>query len=252
MMKNTVFILSMLFIAIFLTACKEDKPDEEELKEDMIRVNIHPLYDGEPLDFNTIYLTQEGYRIRFTKLNFIATEFKNETNTSLFKSAVYRFEENGPLLHEGIGDYTTFDALTGFVGVIETENHEDPSARPIDDPLNIMNTSDMHWGWDPGYIFAMIEGKIDTTGTPDAELNASFLYHPGRDQLLQGITLSDLTWTKVADQLHATDWYLDVEKIFNGTYTVDIKDERTSHTGPGQEELSEKIIVNLKDAIRTQ
>ena len=241
----------MLALVVSFSSCKEDEPDETPVPVDKARVNIHPLYEGEPLNFNDVYTTQEGYRIQFTKLNFIATAFKSENNV-LFESAVYRFEENGSLLFEGAGDFTKFDAVEGFIGVPEDENHEDPSARPNEDPLNILNTSDMHWGWNPGYIFAMIEGKIDTTGTPGAELNASFLYHPGLDLLLQDINLSNITWSKVDDHLYETDWYLDAEKIFNGTHTVDIKNERTSHTNPGQEPLSEKIIVNLKNAIRTQ
>lgn len=241
----------MLALAVSFSSCKEYEPDETPAPVDKVRVNIHPLYEGEPLNFNDVYTTQEGYRIQFTKLNFIATAFKSENNM-LFESAVYRFEENGSLLFEGAGDFTKFDAVEGFIGVPEDENHEDPSARPNDDPLNILNTSDMHWGWNPGYIFAMIEGKVDTTGTPGAELNASFLYHPGLDLLLQDINLSNITWSKVEDHLYETDWYLDAEKIFNGTHTVDIKNELTSHTNPGQEPLSEKIIVNLKDAIRTQ
>lgn len=251
-MKNIILYLSMILLAVSFQSCREDEPDDEPIIEDKVRVNVHPLYDGEPLNLNDVYTTQEGYRIQFTKLNFIITRLKSNNNNTLFESAVFRFDENGSLLHEGPGDFTKFDELNGYLGVTEDENHEDPSARPIEDPLNIMNTSDMHWGWNPGYIFAMVEGKIDTTGTPGADLNASFLYHPGLDPLLQEINLTNITWSKVEDNIHGTDWYLDAEKIFNGTHIIDIKEERTSHTNPGQEELSEKILVNLKDALRTQ
>lgn len=250
-MKNIAYFLITFFFIISITGCNDTPPEVEPIPSGKVRINIQPLYKEEPLDFNTVYLTQEGYRIQFTKLNFIATKFKNN-NHILFESAVYRHEENGSLLFEGQGDYTKFGAITGHIGVTENQNHEDPSARTLEDPLNIMNTSDMHWGWNPGYIFTMIEGKIDTTSTPGAELSTSFLYHIGLDALLQEISLTNITWIKLSDHLHATNWYLDADKLFNGIHNIDIKEDRSLHTSPGQEILSEKIIVNLKDAIRTQ
>jgi len=246
--------MSKLFYITFATlfffvSCKEEIEEEEELPNEEIRVLIEPLYEGEAIDFETTYLTEEGYRIRYTKINIIATQLRNIEQRSLASSAVYKMENDNRLLFQGEGDYTEFDAFSGNIGVDAERNHSDPSALPLSDPLNIMNTGDMHWGWDPGYIFLMIEGRADTTMTGDGPFDMVFLYHVGTDDLLRTFNVSDVQWTKKTNYLHETTLAIDMEKVFNSIHTVDIKEERTSHTDPGQEALSTKIIENFVAAI---
>lgn len=246
--KYIAVIASALVLGV---SCKDkDKDNGNGLTpdEDKVRVQIKTLYNGEPLDFNSIYLTEEGYRIQFSKVNLIMTDFHND-GEELFKSAVYRFE-NSNILHEGPGDYTKFSKLSGRHGVSEEENHSDPAARDLTDPLNIMHVSDMHWGWNSGYIFAMIEGRIDTTGTEGAPLNVIWSYHTGKTFLNQYIEFEEVNWTKVNDLMHETIWYLDAEKIFDGEHRIDIKSKLSSHTNPSEEAFSQRIAENIKYALR--
>lgn len=253
MIKKTMYLVFFASMILLSNACKEKENDNLpniEPEKDKVRVKISSLYNGEKLNFNDIYLTQEGYRIQFTKLNLIMTNFKDGSNL-LFESAKYRYE-NSEILYEGEGDYSTFNNLTGLIGVTEEENHSDPAARDLEDPLNIMYTSDMHWGWNTGYIFAMIEGRIDTTGTEGEPLPLIWSYHSGKTFLIQDLELSNISWTKVGDLMHETVWFLDAEKIFDGVHKIDIKEKRSSHTNPGEEEISENIMINLKHALRTE
>jgi len=249
-MKKFAYVI-ILFSLGFLNSCNnkqpfEVDPEDYELKA---RVNIIPNYNGIPMEFNQSYLTQEGYTIEFTKLNFIMTNFKNNGN-QLFESAVYKFQENDRLLWEGAGNYTDFTSLNANIGVDSTQNHEDPSAREADDPLFILNTGDMHWGWNTGYIFIILEGKADTSATQDGSGITNFAYHIGSDQMLRNFSLQNLDWDKVNDNLFETNIDLDLYKVFDGaTQDIDIKDERTSHTNPSQIALSEKIIDNFVSAI---
>ena len=245
--------LTLLFLVLalgFFYSCKE-KPkveDETPVPQLKARVNIVPTYQGVPMDFNQTYTTQEGYTISFTKLNIIMTKFRNN-GKQLFESAVYKFEKDNRLLWEGVGDYNDFSSFTATVGVDSTQNHEDPSARNADDPLFILNSGDMHWGWNTGYIFIMLEGKADTTVAQTGELN-SYFYHVGNDHLTRNFTLTNMQWTKVNNYLYETNIYLDLYKIFDGaTNDVDIKTERASHTNPDQVALSEKVIDNFIDAL---
>ena len=245
--------LTLLFLVLslgFLYSCNGKEPhpvspDELQLKA---RVNIVPTYQGVPMDFNQTYTTQEGYTISFTKLNIIMTKFRNN-GKQLFESAVYKFEKDNRLLWEGVGDYNDFTSFTATVGVDSTQNHEDPSARNADDPLFILNSGDMHWGWNTGYIFIMLEGKADTTVAQTGDL-ASYFYHVGNDQFTRDFSFSNMQWTKVNNYLYETNIYLDLYKVFNGaTNDIDIKTERASHTNPGQEALSEKVIDNFIEAL---
>ncbi|MEX2483532.1 MAG: MbnP family protein [Brumimicrobium sp.] len=250
-MKTIYYIL---ILGLFtLSSCKSDKPDPDPLPvAKKARVNLIPTYDGEVLEFNSTYTTQEGYTIEFTKINVIFTNLKHD-NKELFTSAVYKYEDDKTLLWQGEGDYLEFPDMTANIGVSEEENHEDPSARPNEDPLNILNTDDMHWGWDPGYIFLMIEGKADTSVTQDGVDLVKFLYHVGKDELLKTISLQDLNWTEVTSDFHETDIYVDMYKVFDGeTEDIDIKNEKSSHTMPNQISLSDKVITNFVNAITTE
>tara|TARA_B100000508_G_scaffold137355_1_gene131661 strand:- start:188138 stop:188902 length:765 start_codon:yes stop_codon:yes gene_type:complete len=250
---SILFILSLLISAV-LVGCKDDPDDTDDPVDDTmkVRLNLVPSYDGQPLDFQSSYTTQEGYTIEFTKLNFILTEIKNG-NTTLTPSMVYKYEDDPSLIWEGDGDYSNFPSLTANVGVGADRNHEDPSALPADDPLNILNTDDMHWGWNTGYIFLMIEGRADTTQGQTGQDIANFLYHAGTDQLLKNVSLNDLNWQPVSNTLYEANLTVDLYKVFDGdTADVDIKNERTSHTMPGQEALSDKIISNFTTSLSTQ
>ncbi|RYM35845.1 hypothetical protein ERX46_02290 [Brumimicrobium glaciale] len=244
-------LLLLLFFAGLMYSCnnkqpKEVSPEEMELKA---RVNIIPNYQGVPMEFNQTYTTQEGYTIEFTKLNIIMTNFK-DNGKQLFQSGVYKFEKDKRLLWEGVGNYTEFTSITANIGVDATQNHEDPSARDADDPLFILNSGDMHWGWNTGYIFVMIEGKADTSALQDGSEMTNFAYHIGNDDLLRSFSLQGLNWMKVNSQLFETNIQLDLYKIFDGeTEDIDIKTERISHTNPGQIALSEKVINNFVKAL---
>lgn len=252
-MKVFYYILAVGFLAF--TSCKEDEPKPDDNSEPIVqkaRINLVPTYKGQAFDFNTKYTTQEGYSIEFTKLNVIMTNFSHD-GKELFASGVYKYEDDSRLLWEGSGDYSEFPSMTANIGVPDTENHEDPSARTSTDPLNILNTDDMHWGWNPGYIFIMIEGKADTSATQNGQDLMSFLYHIGKDEFLTTFSLQNLKWSKVSNSLHETDIYIDLYKVFDGsTSDIDVKLERSSHTMPGQEQLSSKVIANFAAALSTE
>ncbi|MDX1651746.1 MAG: MbnP family protein [Brumimicrobium sp.] len=250
-MKNSVILLILLPIA--LLSCKDDDPVEDPAPAvQKVRVNIVPEYNGQTFELNTNYTTQEGYTIQFTKLNVIMTNFSNN-GKELFKSGVYKFANDKKLLWEGEGDYASFLSMNANIGVTADQNHEDPSARPASDPLNILNTDDMHWGWNTGYIFLMIEGKADTSAAQNGQNMMTFLYHIGKDDFLRTVELSNLHWTQVSSTLHETNMYVDIYKVFDGdTSDVDIKLENSSHTMPSQENLSNRIISNFASAFSTE
>lgn len=254
MNKLSTYLIFFVVLSFSLVGCKDDPPADNDPVDNTMkaRINLVPTYNGQALDLQSSYTTQEGYTIEFTKLNVIMTELKNGSNT-LTPSLVYKYEEDPSLMWEGEADYSQFGQLTANVGVGSDRNHEDPSALPADDPLNILNTDDMHWGWNTGYIFLIIEGRADTTQGQTGQNIANFLYHIGTDQLLKQVEFPSLTWNPVSNNLYETNLTVDLYKVFDGdTVDVDIRLERTSHTMPGQESLSDKIISNFATALEAQ
>jgi hypothetical protein len=79
------------------------------------------------------------------------------------------------------------------------------SASPLFDGAN-------YWESWNSYIFAMVEGKVDT-GTVTPVFNLQYLYHTGRNSLYRTKTINK-TFDIVAGQANRLDLRLDIRKLF--------------------------------------
>jgi hypothetical protein len=97
-----------------------------------------------------------------------------------------------------------------------------------------------------------VEAKVDTLVDGVTNLNHYVIFHVGTDAFLQNMSFSGLNWQSVSDHLSVLPLKLDMEKFLqNGSQTIDLKTEHTTHSAAGQEALSLKVIQNFKDAIST-
>lgn len=252
---KTIYLYTTLLIAglVVLGSCKDDTDNTDQEPQPMeVQINLVPTFDGESFELNKPFTTQEGYTVKFTRLNVILSELEHEGKT-LTRSGVYKYEEHPTRVWRGEGSFQDFPSLTANVGVPASRNHEDPSAWDDDDPLHILNTDDMHWGWNTGYIFLIIEGKADTTDSQNGENLMNFFYHTGTDELLKTVSLENLNWKSESNTLYSADLTVDIYKVFDGdTVDVDIKEERASHTMPSQVGLSDKILSNFASALKVK
>ena len=243
--------MKYLFLSLILfsiISCREEVDDP--VPSNYLRLSLNTHYNGQPFNLNSTFSTQEGYQIQFTKLNFILSNVMNGTN-ELTPAAVFKYSNNPTLIYEGEGDYTKFNALTGNIGVGPDENHQDPSALELNNPLQIQNSGDMHWGWNPGYVFVMIEGKADTSANLNGNMDYSFAYHIGMDHFLKSFEFNSINWQKVNDSVHNLELDLDLAKLFNGISQVDIKTEPMTHSMPNEQSISTKIIDNFMSGLTT-
>jgi hypothetical protein len=156
------------------------------------------------------------------------------------------------MLFQAEGETTDATTLTANLGIGASNNHSDPSAFPVESPLNILNSGGMHWSWNPGYIFMKVEARVDTIPDGNALFDHNVIFHIGRDVNLQSLSLSSLNWQKETDLISTLPLKLDmVEFLDNGTQSIDLTTEFTSHSSGGQEVLSLKVIENFRDAIST-
>jgi len=77
---------------------------------------------GAPFYMDSIYTTQEGYKIKFTELKCYFTLFGNGSN-ALHQAALLDYRETGSLLFEKEGDYAKFNNLSAILGVDSSLNH---------------------------------------------------------------------------------------------------------------------------------
>jgi hypothetical protein len=243
-------ISAIIFFMFLVTSCKKD--DVAPPSTQYLQIDILPTYANigtMPMNLDSVYTTPEGYQVKFTDVKFYSSILKNETN-SLLQAALYDLRETGVLMLRTPGDYAKFTNLQGFIGVDSVLNHSDPSAFPNESPLNISNAGPMHWGWNPGYIFMNIEGKVDTIPDGINNLDHSFSFHIGTDLYRRDFSFTTLNWLKISESERKLNLKLDLWKfLHNSANSINLKTEFLTHTASGQQPLTEKVISNFQQSL---
>lgn len=245
-MKNHLNLFVLIFVSVGIFSCKEDAsiPCPEVPSKSIL--SISPEINGQVCYLDSVYPTAQGVDIRFSDIRFFGHQISTEngivSNAEKFDYSISELFFSSDL------DLSSSDSLIFFLGVNEPDNSSDPSAFPLESALNILNANDMHWGWNPGYIFFKIEAMVDTIPDGIPLFNHPVVYHIGKSVNLQELRLSGLNWS-----MNGTDrevvLKLDLDLFLEGNGGIDLKSENSSHTAPGQEALSLKVSQNLKNSI---
>lgn len=249
-MKFTIVFFTLGLLIFSFQSCKEKEDDFTPEPQDLgnyVTIDVQPVFDTEDLLLDSIYTTQEGYKIKFTDIKFFFEDIKN-VNNQMIDAALFDYRARGTTLLHTKGKADDFVNLTANLGVGSTNNHSDPTAFPNESVLNISNSGDMHWNWSPGYIFVKIEAKADTIPDASTVLNHNIVFHAGLDVNLQTVSFTNLTWNKVGNQ-ETLYMKLDMAKFLNGAETIDVKNEYSTHSMAGQEVLTLKVMTNFKGAL---
>jgi hypothetical protein len=248
MVKYSIYIFAF---SVILISCKK-KDSQPQPVDNFLKITVQPTYQNsglENVNLDSVYTTAEGYKVKFTDIKFFVTKMRNGT-TNLFESAMLDCRASGNLLYRGIGDYTKFSSLTGYIGVDSVLNHSDPSAFSNESPLNISNAGPMHWGWNPGYIFINLEGKVDTIPDGTNNLDHSFSFHIGTDLYRRDLYFPNVNWQSVATNEKVFAMKLDLWKfLHNPLSPIDLKTQFLTHTASGQQALTEKVTSNFQQAL---
>lgn len=249
MATKKILLFAMSSLLMVFTSCKDDVDVPIEPEVTQLKVTVQPVFGGELLQLDETYSTAEGYDVQFTDLKFFAENVRGPI--SLLKdAALFDYRETGIDLFTGEGAPEDFTSINGNIGVQASINHNDPSAFPNESVLNIANSGGMHWGWNPGYIFMKVEAKVDTIPDGIELFDHNVVFHIGQDVNLETFTFSGINWQQTGDLSYRFPLKLDLQKFLqNGSQTIDLKTEYTSHTASGQEALSLKVIQNFKAAI---
>ena len=245
-------LLTPLFLGIVLfSSCNHDKvPDDSgnASVEPENTVLFNAYFGNQTLYLDSTYTFSDGNKIQFTTLKCYFSEIKSGSGL-LTNYSLYDLSNSASWIIASSTILPSSDSLSIGIGVPSTENHADPSSWPSSNPLNIMNANDMHWDWNPGYIFIKIEAKADTI--PDAILNTDCLltYHIGLDSNYTTLNLNNANWQTngSAKQLKLK---LDLENVFRKAGNeVNFSTEQTTHSAAGYEILTAKIRDNFNASI---
>lgn len=232
-----------------LVSCKKNKPTPIETPKSYVEITVQPTYNSSNLFLDSVYVTTEGYKIKFTDLKFFGTTLKNGQN-SLAQVGFFDFALSGNNFLKVEQDVNLFSDLQFILGVDSLINHNDPSTFSNESPLNISNAGTMHWGWNPGYIFISVEGKADTLQDGIENYDHNFSFHVGTDDFLQTKSFTAINWVKTASNTHTFALQLDLfDVICNGLDPIDLRTEFLAHSSSLQTALTLKFGKNFKSAL---
>ncbi len=247
---NKIYLVGLIgFVFLTSLSCKEDPPAPEPVPVDTLRIDVQPVFNGADLFLDSTYTTVEGHKVQFTDIKFYLEDVKNGAN-QLTDAMLFDYRERGTLLYDGEGVASNFGALTANLGVGPANNNSDPSAFPNDSWLNISNSNDMHWGWNPGYIFVKVEARVDTIQDANDVFDHPVVLHAGLNENLETVSFSNLNWTSVGTNRHQLSMELNMSEFLQSAInTIDLQFESSTHSAPGQEALTTKVMENFREAL---
>jgi hypothetical protein len=243
--------LLLLIVGFSLTSCKKDPVEDPPVVvvNEQLSIQVLPVFGSQTLFLDSTYLTDEGFEIQFTDVKFYGGNWKNGSET-LFETAFFDYRNNGNKFARISKKPDSFSALQGLLGVDSSLNHLDPTAFANDNPLNIANAGDMHWSWNPGYIFIKVEARVDTIQDGIPLFDHYAVYHVGTDNFIQNLDFPIVNWTLIGEKSYRANMKLDLHQFLsNAVQPINVKNEFMTHTAAGQEVLTLKAIQNFKSAL---
>lgn len=236
-MKNP-FVTLLLFVSATLafTHCTKKKeevtPASNQTQSVALRMN--PTIGNDPLNFSSVYTTNSGQKYTLSMFRYYVS------NIRLVKTDGSEYNVTGKylLVTPSVSDYALGELPVGdykgikfTVGIDSATNHSDPTPYPASHPLAIQSPA-MHWSWNSGYIFTMIEGTCDTTvNNTDVltygQYSHGMFFHLGMDPLKREVDLSNSAFSISAETSKTIAIKADLNKFFTG---IDLKTENTTHT----------------------
>ncbi|MNU74307.1 hypothetical protein D3C71_638040 [compost metagenome] len=245
-----ILILAIL-VAVTFSSCKKNDPksDHDDMQFPQSRLSLKPMFDSEVLHLDSVYTMSNGYKIQFLELKAYFTDI--QAGGSVLKDvALFDFRISGNRVFQANQVVANPGSIQFGIGVPGSMNHNDPSTFPNTNPLNIAIANDMHWDWNPGYIFFKVEAKVDTIVDAITNCNHSLVYHVGTDNFYTTKSVSGLQWAQVASGLNEAWLKINMKQFFeNSSGPIDVKTETTTHSASAQAALTEKARQNFVASI---
>jgi hypothetical protein len=187
-MKNKIFALScitaVVFIALSIQGCKKKSTVQK------LQLHLHANVDTNEVDLGTTYANAAGRNISLSSIRYYISNVKMIDQTGAIVSIPGTILVSPPTEEYELGEIPvgTYKSITFDVGVAAADNHSDPASKSSTDPLHTQSPS-MNFGTTDGYVFADLEGMVDTSSAGTSAPNAAFSYKIGTDALRKTVTM---------------------------------------------------------------
>lgn len=257
MTTNKLFtsVLLVAFAALLstsFTSCKKDDHDDDHSHEgtghlhvyfqnkmgsmDLMYGHTHELADGRKYNFSAVQYYVSNLRL------------KKDDGSDYNVEGIYEISIGDNLLELDLEDIPAghYHGIKFNVGIDSVTNHGDPSVYAAGHPLASQNPS-MHWSWNSGYRFLLLEGEVDTLATPSSSSPeyGTFALHLGGDANLMDIDL--MKHFEAGESEHpSVTVNMDAEYLLNNS-NIDMTDasDRSTHAAV-------KLKTSLADAFSAQ
>ena len=155
-----------------------------------VELNLNHEFDGSAFMYNQEYVTQQGKKVVFTRVQYYLSSFQLHHDGGQISdlTGVYVLA-SGNVTQYDLGSFNVseIDSFYFDLGVDSVNNHIGVSSWPSTHPLAAQSPP-MDWGWPAGYLFLAIEGQVDADG--DGTPETSFIMHGIGDFLLKHVNIS--------------------------------------------------------------
>ncbi len=258
-MKNIRFTLSIL-VVLFAFSCSKDAPvPPDEVDENgTLELLFEPTMNGAPYQPNQVFIGPNGLRMNMETFKFYLSDiWLLNDNDSLLASDIELADmntSNGKSLQFRLkpGSYTAMRIGIGVTPALNGTNDPDfnEAQFSIDHPLSIYNN--MYWTWATGYIFAKLEGKLDTSSAQNQTPTFTWFYHSGMDTTYTKRKFENLDFSIEKGKTTTLKVGLEVNQIFvEDGDTLNMVDSYFTHTTDNLP-LARRIIEGLGKALVIQ
>lgn len=249
MKKNTIFLLTLVAVAVLFYACDSDDPvkpaeppiDNGETTTGSLSITVDHVFGNQTLPFNQDVTLPSMEIVQLSRYAYILSNFALTAEDG----SIVELKDQYALIeaHNDMTSFTltsvptgTYTKLRFSLGLDSAVNHGNPNVYNVDHPLSPIRNS-LHWNWQGGYIFSAIEGKT----MADDE---SFVFHLAGIQNKLDFELA-LPLVKTEAEQNATLTY-DVQEVFQGPQVYTISQDGTSSHSISSP-VTVKLIANMKD-----
>jgi len=213
MIRYTFGILLLSAVMILSSCSEEGCTDPDSINYDMaaekddgtcvipnLRMHVHPTVGGETFVAGDVY-DINGVKTQIDRIQYYISDIKigdDEGNEYEAFNNIALADATKHHIDLGEGKAGRAQKLRFGIGVPNDLNTGiDPSTLDADNPLANQSPS-MHWNWDVGYKFFVIEGMVDSDG--DDVVDSTLEIHLGGDSFYIPVEVETQTDVDAADK----------------------------------------------------
>ncbi len=235
-------IVSLAIIPFLFIGCDDD----DNVTTTNISIQFDQTIDGQTVQLNQNY-DINGTTVAFNRIQFYVSQLeliRSDSTGVLIEDQYFLYGPDANTFN--VGEVSTDEiSLVRFnVGIDPAANNiseTDFASYPSDSPLAAKNPS-MHWNWNSGYKFFVLEGLTDSDG--DGTPETDFVFHIGSDPFLRQVILNAPSIASNTQAVISVSLQLD-EVLSN----VDMATEFDTHTA-NNIDLATRIANNFQNAFQ--